>query len=43
MHEVLGRILGARGGLDLWNGNKKKVDATIVSGGGLFPLKGLVV
>src|ERR1700738_833903 len=40
MNELLGRILDAHGGLDRWNGYKK-VEATIVSGGGLFPLKGV--
>src|SRR3984957_9715198 len=39
MNELLGRILDAHGGMDRWNGYKK-VDATIASGGGLFPLKG---
>jgi hypothetical protein len=40
MNELLGRILDAHGGLDRWNGYRK-LDATIVSGGGLFPLKGV--
>jgi hypothetical protein len=40
MNELLGRILDAHGGLERWNGCKK-VDATIVSGGGFFPLKGV--
>lgn len=40
MNELLGRILDAHGGMDRWNGYKK-VDATIASGGGLFPLKGV--
>jgi hypothetical protein len=41
MNELLGRILDAHGGMDRWNGFQK-VEATIVSGGGLFPLKGVV-
>jgi hypothetical protein len=41
MSELLARIIQAHGGLDRWNGYEK-VDATIVSGGGLFPLKGLL-
>ena len=41
MNELLGRILDAHGGMDRWNGYEK-VDATIVSGGGFFPLKGLI-
>src|ERR1700741_3318611 len=40
MNELLGRILDAHGGMDRWNGYER-VDATIVSGGGLFPLKGV--
>lgn len=40
MNELLGRILDAHGGLECWNGYKK-VDATMVSGGGFFPLKGV--
>ncbi len=39
MNELLARILDAHGGMDRWNGYNK-VEATIVSGGGLFPLKG---
>jgi hypothetical protein len=39
MNDLLVRILDAHGGMDRWNGYKK-VEATIVSGGGLFPLKG---
>ena len=38
MNELLGRILDAHGSLERWN-VYKKVDATIVSGGGFFPLK----
>ena len=40
MNELLARILDAHGGTDRWNGYAK-VEATIVSGGGLFPLKGV--
>jgi hypothetical protein len=36
----LTRILAAHGGMNRWNGYEK-VDATIVSGGGFFPLKGV--
>ena len=41
MNELLARILGAHGGMDRWN-QYDKVDATIVSGGGLFALKGVL-
>jgi hypothetical protein len=41
MNEFLGRILGAHGGMNRWNGYEK-VDATIVSGGGCFVLKGVL-
>src|SRR5271170_2521180 len=40
MNELLAKIIDAHGGMDRWNGYEK-VDATIVSGGGLFPLKGV--
>jgi hypothetical protein len=40
MNELLAKIIDAHGGLERWNGHEK-VDATIVSGGGLFPLKGV--
>jgi hypothetical protein len=39
MNELLANILDAHGGLDRWN-EYQRVEATIVSGGGLFPLKG---
>ena len=39
MNALLARILEAHGGLNRWSGYAK-VDATIVSGGGFFPLKG---
>jgi len=41
MNELLGRILDTHGGMDRWNGYEK-VDATIVSGGGFFALKGVL-
>jgi hypothetical protein len=40
MNALLASILDAHGGLDRWKGFET-VDATIVSGGGLFPLKGV--
>jgi hypothetical protein len=40
MNELLGRVLDAHGGMKRWKGYAK-VDATIVSGGGLFALKGV--
>lgn len=39
MNELLNKILEAHGGLDRWN-KLEKVSATIVTGGGFFPLKG---
>jgi len=39
MNELLAEILEAHGGLDRWN-KLERVDATIVSGGGFFPLIG---
>ena len=41
MNELLGKILDAHGGLECWN-KHNKVEATIVSGGGFFPLKGVL-
>jgi hypothetical protein len=41
MKELLARILDAHGGMDRWNGYEK-VEATIVSGGGFFALKGVL-
>jgi hypothetical protein len=41
MNELLDRILAAHGGMDRWN-RYEKVDATIVSGGGFFALKGVL-
>jgi hypothetical protein len=40
MNELLARILDAHGGLDRWN-SYERVQATIVSGGGGFSLKGV--
>jgi hypothetical protein len=40
MHGLLASILDAHGGMERWNGYKR-VEATIVSGGGFFPLKGV--
>ena len=40
MNELLSKILEAHGGLDRWN-KLERVDATIVSGGGFFALKGV--
>jgi hypothetical protein len=40
MNELLTRILAAHAGMNRWNGYEK-VDATIVSGGGFFPLTGV--
>jgi hypothetical protein len=40
MNELLGRIIDAHGGIDCWN-RYERVEATIVSGGGLFRLKGV--
>src|SRR5256885_3839611 len=40
MNELLAKVIDAHGGMERWNGHEK-VEATIVSGGGLFPLKGV--
>ena len=40
MNELLARIIEAHGGIDCWNGFER-VEATIVSGGGLFRVKGV--
>ena len=40
MNELLAGIIDAHGGIDCWN-LYEKVEATIVSGGGLFRLKGV--
>ena len=39
MNELLARIIDAHGGIDRWN-QYERVEATIVSGGGFFRLKG---
>src|SRR5258707_967555 len=39
MNELLARILDAHGGMERWRGYEK-VEATIISGGGFFALKG---
>jgi len=41
MNELLSRILHAHGGVDRWL-DYQKVEATIVSGSGFFPLKGMI-
>ena len=41
MNELLSRVIEAHGGMDRWNGYDK-VESTIVSGGGFFPLKALL-
>ena len=40
MNELLARVLDAHGGIDRWN-RSKKVEATIVTGGGFYALKGM--
>jgi hypothetical protein len=40
VNDLLARIIDAHGGIDSWN-RYEKVDATIVSGGGLFRMKGI--
>jgi len=40
MNHLLAKILDAHGGMDRWN-EYQKVEATIVSGGGFFQLKGI--
>lgn len=39
MNELLGRVIEAHGGIDRWKAYEK-IEATIVSGGGFFSLKG---
>jgi hypothetical protein len=41
MNELLARVLDAHGGLDRWR-QRTSLTATIITGGGLWPLKGLV-
>src|ERR1700739_4038126 len=40
MNQLLSRILDAHGGMDRWR-DLEKVEATIVAGGGFYPLKGM--
>jgi hypothetical protein len=40
MNDLLASVIDAHGGMDRWN-QYQKVEATIVSGGGFFPLKGV--
>jgi hypothetical protein len=40
MNELLGQIMDAHGGIESWN-RFERVEATIVSGGGLFRMKGV--
>jgi hypothetical protein len=41
LNELLAKIIDAHGGMDRWKAYKK-VDVTIVSGGGFFALKGMI-
>ena len=41
MNQLLSGILDAHGGMDRWR-EYEKVEATIVAGGGFFPLKGMI-
>src|ERR1035438_8522413 len=41
MNELLAKVVEAHGGLERWK-RYERVDATIVSGGGFFPLKGVL-
>jgi hypothetical protein len=40
VNQLVAEIIDAHGGIDRWNSHEK-VEATIVSGGGFFPLKGV--
>jgi hypothetical protein len=40
VNQLLAEVIDAHGGLDRWNSHEK-VEATIVSGGGFFPFKGV--
>jgi hypothetical protein len=40
MNELLVNILDEHGGMERWN-TYEKAEATIVTGGGFFPLKGV--
>jgi hypothetical protein len=41
MNKLLAEVIDAHGGMDRWN-TYGKVEASLVSGGGFFPLKGLI-
>ena len=41
MNQLLSRILEAHGGMDRWR-DLEKVEATLVAGGGFYPLKGMI-
>src|SRR5690349_12663444 len=41
MNDLLKAVLDAHGGIDRWS-RYERVDATIVSGGGFFTLKGII-
>jgi hypothetical protein len=41
MDTLLDQVLEAHGGLERWQ-RYSKVEATIITGGGLFPLKGVL-
>jgi hypothetical protein len=41
MNQLLRSVIDTHGGMDRWK-SYEKVEATIVSGGGFFPLKGLI-
>ena len=38
MNELLAKVIDAHGGIDRWN-RFEKVEATVVGGGGFFPLQ----
>ncbi|MDR7282860.1 MULTISPECIES: hypothetical protein [Pseudomonas] len=40
-HELLDRVLTAHGGVERWN-SFSKVDTTLVTGGALWAMKGLI-
>ena len=40
MNQLLSKILDAHGGMDRWR-DYEKVEATIIAGGGFYPLKGM--
>jgi hypothetical protein len=40
MNELLAKVIDAHGGMERWK-EYERVDTTIVSGGGFFPLKGV--